>query len=79
MVDYILLSAAQRASDSDLGLLPVPFAALVLDGDRRCFPQHMTPETFQRGPWFDSAQWPVIDDARWAQTVHSCFGASPRA
>ena len=78
-VDYVLLSAAQPVSDGDPGLLPVPFAALVLDGDRHCFLLHMTTDALRQGPWFKTARWPAMDDDGWAQTVHRFFGTSPLA
>lgn len=58
-------------------LFAIPWRALVLDPDNKCFVLDVDRETFERAPGFDKDHWPSMADPRWAGDVHSFYGLSP--
>lgn len=58
-------------------LLAVPWGALTLDTDNRCFRIDATAEQVRNSPGFDKDAWPSMADHVWASTVHQHYGREP--
>jgi sporulation protein YlmC with PRC-barrel domain len=58
-------------------LFAIPWHALTLDAERRCFVLDADRERFLRAPGFDKAHWPSMADDRWAAEVHDFYGVAP--
>jgi len=55
----------------------IPWSALTLDTDRKCFMLNIDKERLKNAPGFDKDHWPSMADQRWAGDVHSYYGAQP--
>ena len=55
----------------------IPWRALTLDTDRKCFILDVDKERLQNAPGFDKDHWPSMADSRWASEVHSYYRAAP--
>jgi sporulation protein YlmC with PRC-barrel domain len=52
----------------------IPWSALTLDTDEKCFLVNVTAEQVRNEPGFDKDQWPSMADAQWgAATVHQYY------
>ncbi|RJF99106.1 PRC-barrel domain-containing protein [Noviherbaspirillum saxi] len=49
-------------------LFAIPWSALTLDADRRCFILDMSQERLRNAPGFDKAHWPSMADPGWTNT-----------
>jgi hypothetical protein len=58
-------------------LLAIPWSALTLDTDNRCFRLDATAEQVRNSPGFDKDAWPSMADHVWASTVHQHYGREP--
>lgn len=58
-------------------LLAIPWSALTLDTDRKCFLLSVGSETVKNAPGFDKDHWPTMADAAWASELHNYYGSSP--
>jgi len=58
-------------------LLAIPWNALTLDTDRKCFLLSVTSETVKNAPGFDKDHWPTMADAAWASELHTYYGSAP--
>ncbi|WP_250508872.1 PRC-barrel domain-containing protein [Caballeronia sp. GACF4] len=58
-------------------LLAIPWSALTLDTDNRCFRLTATAEEVRSSPGFDKDAWPSMADRVWATTVHQHYGREP--
>lgn len=58
-------------------LFAIPWNALTLDTDRKCFVLDATKETLRNAPGFDKDHWPEDADTAWHQSVHQHFGSRP--
>lgn len=58
-------------------LLAIPWNALTLDTDRKCFLLSVAAETVKNAPGFDKDSWPTMADAAWANELHTYYGSSP--
>jgi sporulation protein YlmC with PRC-barrel domain len=58
-------------------LFALPFSALTLDTDRKCFILDAPKEKVERAPGFDKDRWPDSADASWQREVHSYYGRAP--
>lgn len=58
-------------------LFAVPFNALTLDVDSKCFVLDVPRERIEEAPGFDKDHWPEMADMRWAQHVHGYYGTRP--
>ena len=58
-------------------LFAVPWHALTLDAERRCFVLDADRERLERAPGFDKDHWPAMADDRWAAEVHDFYGVRP--
>ena len=77
-IRYAVLSALADAQ-AGTHLLAVPFAALMLDGNRHRFVLHITRDAFRDAPRFDTAHWPSMADPTWAQELHRFYGTTSSA
>src|SRR5258705_3811562 len=48
----------------------IPWSALTLATDEKCFLVDITAEQIKNEPGFDKDQWPSMADAQWCATVH---------
>lgn len=75
------IAYAVLASSGFLGigkkLFAIPWSALTLDADNRCFILDVDKETLRNAPGFDKGHWPSMADRRWATEVHSYFRTPP--
>ncbi len=58
-------------------LFAVPWGALVLDADRRCFVLDVDRKRMEEAPGFDKDHWPAMADPAWAGHVHDYYGVRP--
>lgn len=58
-------------------LFAIPWSALTLDADRRCFVLDIVKEQLQDAPGFDKHHWPSMADPVWAAEVHSFYNRRP--
>jgi sporulation protein YlmC with PRC-barrel domain len=58
-------------------LFAIPWSALRLDTENKCFRMNVAKERFEQAPGFDKDHWPTMADQRWAEDVHSFYGARP--
>ena len=55
----------------------IPWQALTLDTDNKCFILDIDKERMERAPGFDKDHWPSMADTTWARDIHSYYGATP--
>jgi sporulation protein YlmC with PRC-barrel domain len=58
-------------------LFAVPWNALKLDEDEKCFILNVDKQTLDSDPGFDKDNWPDMADATWATAVSQRYGAAP--
>ena len=58
-------------------LLAIPWSALTLDTDRKCFLLSATADRVKNAPGFDKDHWPAMADVAWANELHTYYGSSP--
>ncbi|HWP17982.1 MAG TPA: PRC-barrel domain-containing protein [Burkholderiaceae bacterium] len=58
-------------------LFAIPWNALTLDTERKCFVLDADKEFFKNAPGFDKDHWPSEPDMTWHQTMHSAYGSRP--
>lgn len=58
-------------------LFAIPWSALSLDAENKCFRLNVAKERFDDAPGFDKDHWPTMADQRWAEDVHSFYDARP--
>jgi PRC-barrel domain len=58
-------------------LFAVPWAALALDTQRKCFVLDVSRERLEGAPGFDRKQWPDMADAVWERGIHDWYGTQP--
>ena len=75
-VAYAVLSSGGFLGIGDK-LLAIPWSALTLDTDRKCFVLSVTSEQIKNAPGFDKDQWPAMADRTWATSVHQYYGRAP--
>lgn len=55
-------------------LLAIPWQALTLDRERKCFVLPLSLERLQRAPSFEHNDWPDMSDPVWRQELNRYFG-----
>lgn len=55
-------------------LYAIPWHALTLDADRKCFVLDVDAERLKAAPGFDKNHWPSMADSTWASEVHAYYG-----
>ncbi|MEA3120105.1 MAG: hypothetical protein QOI13_3375 [Paraburkholderia sp.] len=58
-------------------LLAIPWNALTLDTDRKCFQLSAPSESVKNAPGFDKDHWPSMADVTWANELHNYYGSAP--
>jgi sporulation protein YlmC with PRC-barrel domain len=58
-------------------LFAVPWSALKLDEDEKCFILNVDKQTLEKAPGFDKNNWPDMADTSWGTEVYQYFGARP--
>lgn len=75
-VAYAVLSSGGFLGIGDK-LLAIPWHALTLDTEQKCFVLNMTAASVQNAPGFDKDHWPSMADQTWATSVHQYYGSEP--
>lgn len=75
-VAYAVLSSGGLLGIGDK-LFAIPWHALTLDADRKCFVLDAEKERLENAPGFDKDHWPSMADTRWAGEVHDFYGVRP--
>jgi uncharacterized protein YrrD len=58
-------------------LFAVPWNALRLDTEQKCFVLNASKEYLESAPGFDKDDWPTFADEKWARDVHSFYQSQP--
>lgn len=58
-------------------LFAIPWSALTLDADRKCFVLDIDKDRLKNAPGFDKDHWPSMADTTWAEQVHSFYNRTP--
>jgi len=58
-------------------LFAIPWSAMQLDTQNKCFRLNVAKARFDEAPGFDKDHWPTMADQRWAEDVHAFYGARP--
>jgi len=58
-------------------LLALPWKALTLDTDRKCFQLSVSSEAVKNAPGFDKDHWPAMADVAWASELHEYYSTAP--
>ncbi|MBS1189722.1 MAG: hypothetical protein H6R10_1514 [Rhodocyclaceae bacterium] len=72
-VAYAVLSSGGFLGLGDK-LFAIPWSALTLDADRKCFILDVEKDHLKNAPGFDKDHWPSMADPTWANEVHSFYG-----
>lgn len=75
-VAYAVLSSGGFLGIGDK-LLAIPWSALTLDTDNKCFRVAASSEQIRNSPGFDKDSWPSMAGRTWATTVHQHYGREP--
>ena len=75
-VAYAVLSSGGFLGIGDK-LFAIPWNALTLDADNKCFVLNVDKERLKNAPGFDKDHWPSMADQRWATEVHSYYQTRP--
>jgi sporulation protein YlmC with PRC-barrel domain len=55
----------------------IPWSALTLDTDEKCFVVDITAQRLKDDAGFDKDHWPMMADARWGTSTHSYYNRQP--
>lgn len=75
-VAYAVMSSGGFLGIGDK-LLAIPWNALTLDTDRKCFLLSVDAQTIKNAPGFDKDHWPAMADVAWASELHDYYRSSP--
>jgi sporulation protein YlmC with PRC-barrel domain len=75
-IAYAVLSAGGFLGIGDT-LHAIPWSALTLDTDDRCFVLDAPVERIKNAPGFDKDHWPSMADLQWGASVHAYYNRSP--
>jgi sporulation protein YlmC with PRC-barrel domain len=75
-IAYAVLSSGGFLGIGDK-LRAIPWRALTLDTQRKCFVLAMTADRVKNAPGFDKDHWPSMADQTWATSVHQYYGSEP--
>ena len=73
-IAYAVLSSGGFLGIGDK-LLAIPWHALTLDTERKCFQLAMSSERIKNAPGVDKDHWPSMADQTWATSVHQYYGS----
>lgn len=60
-------------------LFAVPWNALTLDTQNKCFVLNVDKDRLKNAPGFDKDDWPDMADQTWTDEIHSYYGTQPRS
>ena len=75
-VAYAVMSVGGMLGIGDK-LFAIPWSALRLDPENKCFRMNVAKDRFEQAPGFDKDHWPTMADQQWAEDVHSFYNARP--
>jgi sporulation protein YlmC with PRC-barrel domain len=75
-ISYAVLSFGGVLGMGDK-LFAIPWSALELDADNKCFVLDIEKEKLEKAPGFDKNNWPSMADNQWATHIHSYYGSRP--
>jgi len=75
-IAYAVLSCGGFLGVGDK-LFAIPWHALTMDADRKCFILNIAKERLENAPGFDKSRWPTMADPAWATEVHAYYGVKP--
>ncbi|MGO4305770.1 PRC-barrel domain-containing protein [Cupriavidus sp. RAF12] len=55
----------------------IPWSALVMDTDEKCFRLGLTAERIKNAPGFNKDSWPSMADPQWATSVYRYYERDP--
>ena len=55
----------------------IPWSALTLDTDEKCFHVDIPAQRLKDDPGFDKDHWPMMADPKWGATTHSYYNRQP--
>ena len=58
-------------------MFAIPWAALQLDVDNKCFILDIDKEVLKQATGFDKDHWPAMADPNWAEQIHSYYTVPP--
>ncbi len=58
-------------------LFAIPWSALTLDTEDKCFVLDVDAEDLKQAPGFDKDHWPSFADERWAKNIHTYYDSAP--
>ena len=58
-------------------LFAVPWSALTVDQDEKCFILDVDRQTLETAPGFDKNNWPDMADTTWGQQIARHYGRTP--
>lgn len=75
-VAYAVLSSGGLLGVGDK-LFAIPWGALTLDADRKCFMLNVEKQRLRDAPGFDKDHWPSMGDLRWATSIYEYYDTRP--
>ena len=75
-IAYAVLSSGGFLGIGDT-LHAIPWSALTLDTDDKCFLLDAPAEQIRNAPSFDQDNWPSMADIQWGTSVHAYYNRSP--
>ena len=75
-ISYAVLSFGGVLGMGDK-LFAIPWSALELDADNKCFVLDIEKDKLEKAPGFDKNNWPSMADNQWATHIHSYYGTRP--
>ena len=58
-------------------LFAVPWKAMTVDTNRKCFVLDVPKDRLKNAPGFDKHKWPDITNAEWNSQINSFYGTKP--
>lgn len=58
-------------------LFAIPWSALTLDTQRKCFVLGIDKDQLKAAPGFDKEKWPSMADVKWATSIHEYYDTPP--
>jgi sporulation protein YlmC with PRC-barrel domain len=55
----------------------IPWSALTLDTDEKCFVVDISAQRLKDEPGFDKDHWPSMADAKWGESTYSYYNRQP--
>jgi hypothetical protein len=75
-IAYAVLSTGGFLGIGDT-LYAIPWSALTLDTEGKCFILNQPAERVRSAPGFDKDHWPAMAEARWGESIHEYYGSNP--